>query len=270
MATRKRESDIPKDERLEWVRQHEEMGKSIAAIAKASKYDRRTVKKQIDAEAQDRERKEAKSMVLRKAMEDHYKDLCKLAGKIDDSLIALSRGDNELDPLWRALHEHLGKAALWKNYDLWKKVGGELRALESTLRAKAKAMVQDTPLGYTEVPGLDGFGPGLVMVIIDEAEGATRGKLGWDLEKDLVVGPLSQGGYRLELGGKAIGYIPNERVEEAKALVRTMMHEARKWKEIDEWRRLLAQKERARDEVHEDLLMITLKRVVPGRCRYCP
>lgn len=270
MATRKRESDIPKDERREWLRQHEEMGRSLAAIAKDSKHDRRTVKRQVEAEAQDRERREAKSLVLRKAMEDHYKDLCKLAGKIDESLIGLSRGDVEADPLWKALHEHLDRAALWKNYERWKKLGEDLRDIERNIHDKAKAMVQQSPFGYIEVPGHEGFGPGLVMVIIDETEAAGRGNRGWDLDKGLIDGPLSEGIRRLELGGKAIGYTPADRVEEAKALVRTMMSKAKKWKEIDERRQLLAQKERSRSELHEDLLLITLKRVVPGKCRYCP
>ena len=79
MAKRIKKPLVMPEKRREWYKRSEEEGESAPQIAKADKYDVRTVRKQIEIEKQEREIREARSVVLRSALENHYRDLCRYA-----------------------------------------------------------------------------------------------------------------------------------------------------------------------------------------------
>ena len=117
MARRIKKPAVRPELRRQWLRRYEEDGESPPEIAKADGYDVRTVRKQIEVERQERERREARSTVLRQALEKHYADLCDFAQKLD---LELARVGGSLlmlknDPMWSALREHLPRSTIWKN-----------------------------------------------------------------------------------------------------------------------------------------------------------
>ena len=79
-----------------------------------------------------------------------------------------------------------------------------------------------------------------------------------------------QGTTLIDYGSYTIGKVPNERVAETKKLVLELMSEVTTREEHGEMSRLLARLVRVKRELHEELLIIILRRIVPGRCRYCP
>ena len=81
MAKRIRKPAIKPEQRLDWLRRYED-GESPPKIAENDKVDVRTVRKHIEMAKQEREVKEARSMVLRNALELHYRDLCDCAKKL--------------------------------------------------------------------------------------------------------------------------------------------------------------------------------------------
>ena len=117
MVKRIRKPAVKPEVRRQWLRRYEEEGESPPQIARADSYDVRTVRKQIGAERQERERRDARSVVLRHALEQHYADLYSFAQKLDlqltmeGSTLDMMRGDR----MWSALREHLPRYS-WRSY----------------------------------------------------------------------------------------------------------------------------------------------------------
>ena len=68
---------VTPEKRRDWLRRFEIEGESPPTIAKNDEFDVRTVRKQIEVARHERDIREAKLSVLKEAMVDHYKDLCK-------------------------------------------------------------------------------------------------------------------------------------------------------------------------------------------------
>ncbi len=120
MPKAKKPSVTP-DRRRDWLHRFEVEAESPPAIAKKDSYDVRTVRKQIELARQERDVREAKLMVLRDAMVNHYKDLCNLAGDINSEInknMPISEGLTT-NPIWSALQQHIPRSATWKNIDRW-------------------------------------------------------------------------------------------------------------------------------------------------------
>jgi hypothetical protein len=103
--------------RRQWLKRYEEDGESPPQISIKDGYDVRTVRKQTEFERQEREKREARFAVLRKALEDHYADLFGFAQKLESELVNDSARLTTLkdDPMWSALREHLPRAKMWEN-----------------------------------------------------------------------------------------------------------------------------------------------------------
>jgi hypothetical protein len=272
MATRRRKPAVPPGLRSQWLAKYEYQGEPIADIAEAAGYDRRTVTKEIEKAQEDRERKEARSVVLRQAMERHYQDLCNLAERLDAIVAGSGIGMSDLknEPLWRALREHLPRAVLWKKLDSWEKALKDLSDIDSTIQAQARAMVEESAFGYSEVPDAVGFGPGLLQAVSRQSEASERGKKGLTLEADFRIGRAGEGRHTLQLGPFSVGIATAEHLEAARTLLQRVMSGVPAWVDYYEVSRHTEELRRARERVQDDLLEITLKRVVSGRCRYCP
>lgn len=253
MAKRVKKPLVEPGKRREWFRRHEE-GESVQQIAKSVDYDVRTVRKQIDLERQERERKEARSLVLRKALEDHYADLCAFAQKLDSQL---SNDRNTLPMLkgnrmWSALREHLPRSVIWKSFDSWGKLLSEKAQLEQKLNeivghqieSRAK---QNFAKSYQDIGLSRKMIEAVSAHIRDAALGQSENVKNFDFHK------ISE----------------NEEADAVK-LVKEMLDEASTWKELDDLRRLWTELERVRRVLSDELAVIILRRVIPGRCRYCP
>jgi len=97
-----------------------------------------------------------------------------------------------------------------------------------------------------------------------------RGEAGLDKRADFRLGAVDQETTSIDYGPFTIGRVPNEWVAEVKNVVLDLMNKVTTWEEHGEMSHLLARSERVKRELHDELLVIILRRVVPGRCRYCP
>ena len=97
-----------------------------------------------------------------------------------------------------------------------------------------------------------------------------QGETGLDKRADFKLNVTDQGTTLIDYGSYTIGKVPNERVAETKKLVLELMSEVTTWEEHGEMSHLLARLERIKRELHDELLVIILRRIVPGGCRYCP
>ena len=74
----------------------------------------------------------------------------------------------------------------------------------------------------------------------------------------------------IEYGVYTIGRVPNGRVTAVKELVLALLPKVTTWQEHNQMSRLFTSLDRVQRELHNELLTVILRRIVPGKCRYCP
>jgi hypothetical protein len=235
--------------RRKWFRLREEDGRTTKEIAEAEGYDVRTVDKHIEIERQERERKEARSQVLRNAVEGHYKDLYDFAGRLDAEV---SREDGTLvslreDRMWEALKAHIPRSKLWRNLDRWERLQKELHEHEKATAKAFSKLVTAKAAAASGLPKDATHREGLTRALVNESALLARGETGL-----------------LERG--RIRSVPNR----AKELIRKLLEVVTKRPEHHEMQRLIAERKRSLKVIRDELAVVMLKRVVSGRCRYCP
>lgn len=270
---RARKPAVRPDLRRDWFRRSEEDGQSPPEIAKKDRYDVRTVRSQIELERQEKERREARSIVLRQALEKHYSDLCIFAQKLDSHI---SGGSGSLsimkdEPMWSALREHIPRSSLWKNSGRWETLQEELRQAIVELRKQLESRVgSKSPLPFPKESGEFGLSSGIVDLLVAHIIFKARGEAGLDERTDFTLEKADQRTTSIDFGSYTIGKVPNDQVPEIKKLVRDLMKETTTLEEHGEMSRLLNNLDRVKHELHDELLVIILRRVVSGKCRYCP
>jgi len=273
MTKRKKKAPVSPEKRREWLRRHEEGGESPPQIAQTDGYDVRTVRRQIEIERQERERREARSMVLRRALEQHYTDLCTFAQKLDyetnkeGGTLVLLRDDR----MWSALREHLPRSPMWKFLARWE----QLRQEEDQTVAEmeeifARAVRDRLALQYGSAPWQEpvvkGATPALIFHCRVKANGE-QGLLGrLEFKLTPAVGDLTE----IELGAFRMGIVPDQHIPEVQDLIAVLLGEATNSNEYDTLQHVALELKRVRRALSDELAVIVLRRVVTGRCKYCP
>lgn len=258
----------------DWLKRFEEDGESPPQIAKADNFDVRTVRKYLEKAREERDRRQTKQAVLRGALEKHYADLCVLAKKIKTELIkdvpvAISTTLKE-EPLFRALQKHLPKSRLWRDIeslsrlkvDYWQSV----EELKERIRKEALSGTSLSFVSSADKLGLydDGFTAGIVGYL----QSAALGYQGFAFTK-YQISELGEG-VRIERGSYALGLVPKENVKAIEDLFDTVMKTALEWAEYGIVLGITEKFVQIKRRIEDELLKIILRRVVPGKCDYCP
>lgn len=247
-----RKPPIEPGKRREWFRRYEEDGQSIAFIAKDTGYDIRTIRKQIDIERQERERKETRHTVLRNALEKHYGDLCGFAKKINGRLGGErdSLADLKEDRLWLALQEHLPRSPLWKNIDTWE----ALRKERARLRAELQKLLQEW------------IGSHLESV-------SSSSSVGLDKRLFAAINPYVQeaaSGHPERLSEFNREKVPENEDPRVAQLITDLLETVATLQPYKDLMRVSVGLNKYYHDLSDELAIIIYRRVVPGRCRYCP
>lgn len=277
MAKRTKKPAVRLEVRRQWLRRFEEDGESPPQIAKAAGFDVRTVRKQIEIAREEREMREARATVLRQALEDHYADLCAFAKKLDAEISWPPRHISLLlkdDRMWRALKEHLPRSVIWKAFSKWEELVDrfDMCANESKKRAQVEAEKRgwnfhQHPLEHVKVGLLEGFVTSIVSHVVSVAFGGQGLKdvLTFSYEASTESGVLA-----VRIGNFGGGYVYSEQATELENTHHELLDEALAWEESEGLHQTVLKIKRQSEVLHDELALITLRRVVPGRCRYCP
>lgn len=253
----------------QWLRRYEEQGESPPQIAKADGYDVRTVRKQIELARQEREVREARFMVLRNALERHYEDLVNYARDLDVVITQSSQLANaKSNRLWSALRQHLPRSPLWKAIDRMERLNEEAETLEK----RAEKALQDrverkSPVSFATEEGALGLRiPALTKAMMYHLEEAESLRL-----LEFQTTGVREGLTDVSYGGRwCCAIIPNNQVPAVKKFIADLMTDVSQGPECEDMRRILAERRRVINAIREELATIILRRVVPGRCKYCP
>jgi hypothetical protein len=254
-----RRSIIPSKDRQEWFRRFEE-GESAKKIAEDAQYDARTVKNQIDLERQKQERKAVRTMVLRTALEKHYKQICDFAGELE-ALLGAERNMLPMkreNPMWLSLRQHLPRYKMWKNFEKWERLRDEVHIAEQELKVELrKQLIWESGLEPESEPkDMDflkdiGLTPRMIESLYNHIRSAAEG----------------QAENLLEFNYPAIS---DDYESDAVKLARKTLEKAPQWPQFNKLGLIWKDLEQVKKELRDELEIVRLREVLPGRCRYCP
>jgi len=276
MPKAKKPSVTP-DKRRDWLRRVEVEAQSPPAIAKKDEYDVRTVRKQIELARQERDVREAKLTVLRDAMVNHYQDLCKLAGDINSEVnkkVPISEGLTT-NPIWSALQQHIPRSALWKNIDRWKTSHQKLGEINSEIHELLRKKILSEPrLNFMDIAGSEQIILNLIDFFSSRIDQRVQGGTCLDIEKYFRV---EHKGGQLDaamVGGYNVGPINPEKEQEQVSILKQALYDFEsditEWGKSQELQFTYNELNGLKKSITEELDVLTLRRVVPGRCKYCP
>jgi hypothetical protein len=257
----------------DWLRRYEEEGQSPPQIAKADGYDARTVRRQIDIEREKRERKEARLMVLRQAMEQHYNDLCSFARRLlsevssdDGSLWSMKDGY-----MWSALKEHLPRSPIWKNLDKWEETQDKIKQLREDVSKSLESLIQPESLMKSAPAAIQGGKSiqDLLSASIINSSFLAKQETGVS-EADFTHSSKDGESTNIELKSYFIARIPNDRVSEFLTEVINILNKVTAMPEYLQMKDLLREREKAYKIIQDELTIVIFRRVVPGKCKFCP
>ena len=277
MAKRIKKPLVIPEKRREWYKRSEEEGESALQIAKADKYDVRTVRKQIDIEKQEREVREARSVVLRSALEAHYRDLCRFAEVLKENIsgiktMVVDSAEVRMgvdSHLKAALREHMPRSPIWNYLDQRGNLSQRINQLYQEANNKIDGIKSD--------PKLQGFGDRLPAVVYGlttfynfQFERWSKGSTGLDLKEHRVELPLEDGFFEFGYGSFRMGKVRKEEILLIDEMAEDWQSRVKAFEELDKLKKTFDDLSRIDNKLIDELAVITLRRVVPGRCRYCP
>jgi len=276
MAKRGRKPAVKRERRLDWLRRHE-MGESAPKIADTDEFDVRTVRKHIELAQQEREVKEARAAVLRNALERHYDDLRDYAEKLNAEILGsgVLPGSADDDLMEAALRQHLPRSPIWGYMSKWHSLQDKAAAQRQRLEVAIEQTVKtNLKLNFLVSGGLDELVPGVVRALAFQVEQWSQGLPGLETERDLVSEPTGQGLLDTHYGFSRLGTIDAEDAEQYVETLRELLvgleASAKGWEVSHDLERTASEIERVRRKLREELAVLRLRRIVPGRCRYCP
>jgi len=273
MTKKKRGSAIPPEKRKEWLECYKIKGDSPKKIAVDEQVDVRTVRKYIEIAQREEEVHEAKITALRNAVEAHYRDLCKFAEELDNRVKRSEDIPESIrsEPMWNALNKHLPRYPLWQNIGRWQALHKEITSIESLLKEWIHKFVEEKfPLNFSGKPHEAGISSEIITSCLYHIREIADGRTGLDYEKGFKQDSPDAKTKWIYLDSFTIGRVRNEKVGMIKEMTSQLIKEISNIKEYNELLDLLTELKRHQQSLHDELLIITLRRVVPGQCMYCP
>lgn len=277
MKKRTRKPPVEPAVAREWLRRHQEAGESVAEIARTAGFDVRTVKKQLERMHREREAREARQLVLKGVLERHYADLCSFAEKMradvksypPSSVSPLQRND----PLWPALRQHLSRTPIWRDVDKLDRLIPDYEAAARSLRTRVeKEAVSLTSLPPSPSGDQPGILPGFSQVVAYQLEIGVRGWRGFTgvpfATKESDLGTMVRlGQYSIALLAKRDS---DAKQAEVKKACDRLMKEGVQWEEHATLAKVVRDLMKVEKDLNDGLTTVILRRLLPGRCVYCP
>ena len=279
MSPREKKPPIKPERRQEWLERCEG-GESPPKIAAADGVDPRTVRKHIEIAKQEKESKEARASVLRSALERHYADLCRYAERLGGQSSArhFTGADVSVTPaiqyelqLATALRQHIPRSPLWGLLNQQTKLRASEVQLTKEIKRRIEESVASDPHLLTALTGEEnGVIPGLIIALSAQAQQWIQGWSSLNVEDNLKAKSAESGFVDLSYGAYNMGVVKEEHVELVRTVILDWTVRIKEWDVFHGLEKNLRDLERVEKNLRDEIAVIALRRVVPGRCRYCP
>ena len=273
MAKRIKKPPVKPEQRYEWLKRYES-GISPPKIAEADNFDVRTVRRQIEKAKQEREINEARTTVMRSALERHYADLCEFAEKVDavitgEGVISLELKNNRM---WAALRQHVPRYPLWNYLITWDNIQQELTTLKGNVKERLEGeLVSDTRLKKMSDTDRSTVVHGCIAALVFQVEQWSRGGPGINKKDNFKIKPAKEkGAVNIEYGAFCMDDVDSHYVQTVKDILTGWESRVKKWEEYAAMEKLFTKVSKTKSKLQDELAVIILRRIVPGRCKYCP
>lgn len=261
-----KKSNISPQERLGWLEQFEN-GTRITKMATDAGHDIRVVKRHIEIAREERQVALARHGFLLKRLEQHQDDLLKEVNRLRKLLTRhpptpLTPHDPIEIKILEALKEHIKRLPLKNLLERWEGIFAEYSSFREDVRIKLDSEKSKLLLDILGDETLYQWTTAIIDVL---ASGLSPGKSGRSYTID---GQDDE--YKISWGDSIL--TRRTITEEQKVLVLKTHKKLVTFAE-NYLPRFLDYKERFKelsDQLIDELDVLTIKRVVTGRCRYCP
>lgn len=272
MAKRIKKPPVKPEKRLEWLHRVEKEGETLTHIAESDDFDLRTVRKHIEIARLERDVQRARTEVLRDALVDHYRDLLETVRNIEKQMSGETLVSMEKEqPLMLGLRMHMPRSPLWENLRKWNGTLTELAELGDTIRTNVqKGIEADSRLNGIVSQGANGVIPAAVDVLVHQVKEWARGRDGLKIDRDIHIEKTKDGRVRMRYGFSSFGEIEESQVEIIKAVLIDFESGLKDRSEYLEIKKLFNKLGRLKASILEILTVILLRRIVSGKCKFCP
>jgi len=112
--------------------------------------------------------------------------------------------------------------------------------------------------------------PGIIGALKFQIEQWTQGMSGLNLKNDLITEPAEEGFVNLRYGFSQMGKVKKEHVRVIHDVLEDWESRLKQWEEYQKLEKSFIELRRVEKNLRDELAVITLRRIVPGRCKYCP
>jgi hypothetical protein len=272
MTKRTKKPPVKPEKRLEWLHRVEKGGETLTHIAESDDFDLRTVRKHIEIARLERDVQKARSEVLRDALEGHYRDLLDTVRNIEKQVFSESQVSLEKGiPLVLGLRQHMPRSPLWENLRKWNRVLTELAELEAVIHNNLQREIEaDGRLNGIVSQGANGVIPAAVDVLVHQVKEWARGREGLKIDRDIHIEKTKEGRVRMRYGFSRFGEIEEIQIQTIKAVLIDFESGLKDRSEYLEIEGLFNRVGRLKTNIGEILTVVLLRRIVPGRCKFCP
>jgi hypothetical protein len=270
---RGRKSQVNPAQAGEWLRRHDELGETASQIARDDGYDVRTVRKKIAEAREQKEGHEARQLVIRSALEKHFAGICAFARKLRTQVLrrepVIISGDLTGDPLFRSLKEHLPRSPMWDSVNRWPGMVAAYNTSSLALRRRIEQeALRETVIPFSSSLSQQGLYEGWFDGMLAHAKLAALGEAG--LNPAYYRLETTSHGIRLNTGIYTLALTSEAKVSLLQKAFNSMLEDVEKWPEYDDLRNNTEKFLAMQAVIQDELTTVILRRVVSGRCHYCP
>jgi len=271
MGRRVKKPPVKMKERQDWLRRSKQ-GESPPQIAKKDGFDVRTVRKQIALAQQEEEVHEAKITVLKDAITSHHKDITSFAEQLSSEVASEKPISQTMkdDPMWLAFREHMSRSPLWKYFEKFEDKLEEIAISKNSFISKIHDTVNSSP----ELMGMINSNEKTVAyisnVLLFQAEAQATKQMVLNIEKNLETETSDGETCGIRYGAFYIGLIQKDHLPQFKDSLKKLEVAIPELEEYKSLEKNLAELKRLKTTLQSELQIIILRRIVPGRCRFCP
>ena len=145
------------------------------------------------------------------------------------------------------------------------------RALQDMIRQKLVTSIKDDGrLNAIISRGANGVPPATVEVLLHQMQEWSRAREGLKIDRDIHLQAAPEGRVSMRYGFSHFGEIEKGHVGTIKEVLVDFEQKITQWPEYQQMEKLYSKLARLKKGISEILTVVLLRRIVPGKCKYCP
>ena len=149
-------------------------------------------------------------------------------------------------------------------------LGGLTNLENDTKQRLTRVLEAESRLARVIAAGEDRVVPGMVVALTFQITNWAREWKGLDIEENFEVKPAEEGFIIIRYGFAQMGKVQEGHVAQIRDALVDLQLKIPTWKEYDDMKKLFTEMERLKLSLRDELTIIILRRIAPGKCKYCP